>query len=82
MHEAGVPKTVDARDGEKGPLVVQAAWTAVQAEAEGKVSDAVESLVVFRELQGDGTWKHGYLLSDATSRRSDDRPEVCYREGG
>jgi SRSO17 transposase len=57
-------ETIDVRDGEKGPLVVQAAWTAVQAKAEGNVSDVVESLVVFREQQGDGTWKHDYLLSD------------------
>ena len=66
---AGLPEdaweTIDVRDGEKGPLVVQAAWTAVQAKAEGKVSDVVESLVVFREQQGDGTWKHDYLLSNA-----------------
>ena len=58
-------ETVDVRDGEKGPLVVQAAWTLVQAKAEGKVSDVAESLVVFREQHGDGTWKHDYLLSDA-----------------
>jgi hypothetical protein len=44
---------------------VQAAWTLVQARGEGRVSDAVEVLVVFRERQSDGTWKHDYLLSDA-----------------
>jgi hypothetical protein len=37
----------------------------VLARLEGKVSDAVESLVVFREKQSDGTWKHDYLLSNA-----------------
>jgi SRSO17 transposase len=58
-------ETVEVRDGEKGPLVVQAAWTLVQARTEGKVSDVAESLVVFREQQADGTWKHDYLLSDA-----------------
>ena len=52
------------RDGEKGPLVVQAAWTLVQARTEGRPSDVAESLVVFRELQGDGSWKHDYLLSN------------------
>ena len=65
---AGLPEdawqTIEVRDGEKGPLVAQAAWTLVQAKTEGKVSDTVESLVVFRERQGDGTWKHDYLLSD------------------
>ena len=58
-------KEIDVRDGEKGPLVVQAVWTLVQARLEGKVSDVPESLVVFREKQGDGTWKHDYLLSNA-----------------
>lgn len=58
-------ETIEVRDGDKGPVVVQAAWTLVQARSEGKVSDVVESLVVFRERQADGTWKHDYLLSDA-----------------
>jgi SRSO17 transposase len=58
-------KTIEVRDGEKGPLEVQAVWTLVQARTEGKPSDAAELLVVFRERQGDGTWKHDYLLSNA-----------------
>jgi SRSO17 transposase len=57
-------QTLEVRDGEKGPLVVQAAWTVVQAKTEGKVSDVAESLVVFREQQADGTFKHDYLLSN------------------
>ena len=52
------------RDGEKGPLVTQVAWTLVQAKTEGKVSDVAESLLVFREQQSDGSWKHDYLLSN------------------
>jgi SRSO17 transposase len=64
---AAVPEsaweTVEVRDGEKGPLVVQGAWTVVQAKTEGKASAVVESLVVFREEQSDGTYKHDYLLS-------------------
>jgi len=40
------------------------AWTLVQAKTEGKVSDVAESLLVFREEQSDGTWKHDYLLSN------------------
>jgi hypothetical protein len=55
-------QAVEVRDGEKGPVTVQAARTAVQAKAGGKPSGATESLVVFRELQGDGSWKHDYLL--------------------
>jgi len=58
-------ETVEVRDGEKGPVVVQAAWTLVQARTEGRVSDVAELLVAFRERQGDGSWKHDYLLSNA-----------------
>jgi SRSO17 transposase len=58
-------ETVEVRDGEKGPLVVQVAWTLVQARTEGRVSDVPELLVVFRERQGDGSCKHDYLLSNA-----------------
>jgi SRSO17 transposase len=57
-------QTVEVRDGEKGPLRTQVAWTLVQAKTEGKVSDVGESLLVFREQQADGTWKHDYLLSN------------------
>jgi SRSO17 transposase len=56
-------ETLEVRDGEKGPLLVQVAWTLVQARGEGKVSDVAESLLVFREEQSDGSWKHDYLLS-------------------
>jgi SRSO17 transposase len=57
-------RTVEVRDGEKGPLVVQAAWALVQARTEGKPSDVAESLLIFRERQSDGTYKHDYLLSN------------------
>jgi SRSO17 transposase len=66
---AGVPeaawKTIEVRDGEKGPLVTQAVRRLVQARTEGKPSEVAEFLVVFRERQEDGTWKHDYLLSCA-----------------
>jgi SRSO17 transposase len=66
---AAVPEsswqTVEVRAGEKGPIAVQAVRTLVQARTEGRVSDVAEALVVFREAQGDGTWKHDYLLSNA-----------------
>jgi SRSO17 transposase len=58
-------QTVEVRDGEKGPVTVEAAWALVQARTEGRVSDVAERLVVFRERQGDGTWKHDYVLSNA-----------------
>ena len=58
-------ETIEVRAGEKGPLVVEATWTLVQARTEGHLSDMMETLVVFREQQSDGTWKHDYLLSNA-----------------
>jgi SRSO17 transposase len=66
---AAVPEaawqTLEVRPGEKGPVTVQAVWTLVQARTEGRVSDVAEVLVVFRERQGSGTYKHDYLLSNA-----------------
>jgi SRSO17 transposase len=58
-------QTVEVRAGERGPVVVQAVWALVQARTEGRVSDVAELLVVFRERQADGSWKHDYLLSNA-----------------
>jgi SRSO17 transposase len=57
-------QTIEVRDGEKGPVVVQAVRRLVQARTEGQPSEVAEFLVVFRERQGDGTWKHDYLLSN------------------
>src|ERR1700722_3069460 len=51
----------------KGPVRVQVAWTRVQARSEGQASDVAELLVVFRERQGDGSWKHDYLLSNGSA---------------
>jgi hypothetical protein len=66
---AGVPEaawqTVDVRDSERGPVQVQAVWRLVQARCDGRVGDVAEILVVFREQQGDGSFKHDYLLSNA-----------------
>jgi SRSO17 transposase len=58
-------RTIEVRAGEKGLVQVQAVWALVQARAEGRASDVAEALVVFRERQGDGAWKHDYLLSNA-----------------
>lgn len=63
-------QTLEVRDGEKGPLVVQAAWGLVQARHGGRPMDVAEIVVVFRERQGDGTWKHDYLLSNAALETS------------
>lgn len=58
-------ETIEVRQGEKGPIEVQVAWTLVQAHTQGRVSQVAETLVVFRERQSDGSWKHDYLLSNA-----------------
>jgi len=64
---AAVPEgrwqTIEVRDAEKGPLVVQMTRGLVQARTEGRPEDVPELLVVFRERQADGTVKHDYLLS-------------------
>jgi SRSO17 transposase len=62
---AGAWQAVEVRDGGKGPVVVQAARTLVQARADNRASDVAELLVVFRERQPDGTWRHDHLLSNA-----------------
>jgi SRSO17 transposase len=58
--------TIDVRDGEKGPLVVQVVKGRVLARTEQRRSGTEETLVIFREQQADGSWKHDYLLSNAS----------------
>jgi SRSO17 transposase len=60
-------QTIEVRDGEKGPLEVQLARGLVQARTEGRPEEMPELLVVIREQQADGTFKHDYLLSDSGS---------------
>jgi len=59
-------QTIEVRDGEKGPLVVEATWLLVQARTQRRPSEVSEVLIIFRERQGNGTWKHDYLLSNAS----------------
>ena len=55
---------IDVRDGDKGPLAVEAAKVLVRAKtAPGAGYD--ETLVVIRERQTDGSLKHDYYLSNA-----------------
>ncbi|MGH7222490.1 MAG: transposase, partial [Gemmataceae bacterium] len=50
-----------------GVLVFDPSAFAKKGKAsEGRVADVAEVLVVFRERQGDGGWKHDYLLSNAS----------------
>ena len=55
---------IEVRPGEKGPLVVEAAKVRVQTKL-GRRNGPEETLVVFRERQGKGTFKHDYCLSNA-----------------
>jgi SRSO17 transposase len=56
--------TIDVRDGAKGPLVIEATKVRIRAKtAPGDGDD--ETLVVIRERQADGSWKHDYYLSNA-----------------
>jgi SRSO17 transposase len=61
----GAWTTIDVRDGAKGPLVVQAVKTRVQAKTDRRRNGPEEVLVVLREGQDDGTTKHDYHLSNA-----------------
>jgi SRSO17 transposase len=57
--------TIEVRSGEKGPLVLEAMTTRVSAKTERRRAGPEEVLVVFREKQPDGSWKHDYCLSNA-----------------
>jgi len=65
---AALPETawveLTVRDGEKGPLLVQATKARVQARTEGRRVGPEEVLVVVRQRQEDGTFKHDYYLSN------------------
>jgi len=69
---AALPKkawmTVDVRDGARGPLVVEAVKTRVQAKTDRRRNGPEETLVILREMQDDGTVKHDYYLSNAPSK--------------
>jgi len=58
--------TIAVRPGEKGPLLVEALKTRVSAKTERRRAGPEEMLVVFREKQADGSWKHDYSLSNAS----------------
>ena len=57
--------TIDVRDAARGPLVVQAVKTQVQAKTDRRRNGPEETLVVLREEQSDGTMKHDYYLANA-----------------
>ena len=61
---------LDVRDGEKGPLVIQAVKRRVQARTPTGGTGPEEVLFITRERQADGTLKHDYYLSNGESETS------------
>jgi SRSO17 transposase len=59
--------TIEIRPGEKGPLIVEALKRRVSAKTDRRRAGPEEVLVVFREQQADGTFKHDYALSCANA---------------
>jgi SRSO17 transposase len=57
--------TIDVRDGEKGPLAVEVVKCRVRARTPTNGTGPEELLLVARERQHDGTFKHDYYLSNA-----------------
>jgi SRSO17 transposase len=58
-------ETTEVRDGERGPLVVHSVKARVTAKTDQRREGPGETLVVIREPQSDGTYKHDYYLSNA-----------------
>lgn len=56
-------KKITVRDGEKGPLEVEAVKRRVRAKTDQSGNPADEVLFVTREKQSDGTWRHDYHLA-------------------
>jgi SRSO17 transposase len=82
---------IDVRDGEKGPLVIEAVKCRVQARTEKRGTGPEEVLFVTRELQSDNTYKHDYYLSNADASvplrefarvgKAAHRIEQCFERG-
>jgi hypothetical protein len=87
----GAWTSIEVRDGEKGPLVVEVVRRRVQARTETGGTGPDELLLVTREPQSDGTFKHDYYLSNADPdeplkelervSRAAHRVEECFRRG-
>ena len=83
--------TIDVRDGEKGPLMVEVTTCRVQAKADGKRVGPEELFVIVRSHDEGGAVKHDYYLSNAapdTPRRelarvakAEHRIEECLQRG-
>ena len=83
--------SIEVRDGEKGPLVVEIVKRRVQARTETGGTGPDELLVVTREAQSDGMFKHDYYLSNADPgtalaelgrvAKAEHRIEECLKRG-
>jgi SRSO17 transposase len=62
--------TIDVRDGQKEPLIVEAVSCRVRGRTETGGTGPEEVLFITRERQSDGTFKHDYYLSNAESNVS------------
>jgi SRSO17 transposase len=81
--------TVEVRDGEKGPLFVDVVKRRVRARTPTNGTGPEELLLITRERQQDGAFKHDYYLSNADPEttpeglarvtRSAHRVEECFR---
>ena len=60
-------ENIEVRPGDKGPLAVLMVKRRVLAKTERRRVGPEEILVVTRELQADGTFKHDYYLSSAAA---------------
>jgi hypothetical protein len=56
---------IDVRDGEKGPLVIDAVKRRIEGRTETGGTGPEELLFVTREPQADGTLKHDYYFTNA-----------------
>ncbi|SIO58674.1 SRSO17 transposase [Singulisphaera sp. GP187] len=57
--------TIEVRDGEKGPLVVEVVKCRVRARTPTNGTGPEELMFITREKQSDGKFKHDYYLSNA-----------------
>jgi SRSO17 transposase len=57
--------SVNVRDGEKGPLVIEAVKTQIRSRTDTGGTGLAEVLFVTRERQADNTYKFDYYLSNA-----------------
>jgi SRSO17 transposase len=83
--------SIEVRNGEKGPLVVAVVKRRVQARTETGGTGPDELLLVTREAQSDGKFKHDSYLSNADPEeplkelarvsRAAHRVEECFRRG-